>query len=75
MLLKKDLSGKDMDFKKKKIKKPKFQSFQDTIINLQKYWSKQGCVILQQESCQEGGPPRFKRDAVAGDRLKSKLQG
>ena len=37
--------------KKKKIKKPKkiskFQSFQDTILNLQKYWSKQGCVILQ----------------------------
>ena len=34
-------------FKKKKITKPKFQSFQDTILNLQKYWSKQGCVILQ----------------------------
>jgi len=40
--------------KKKKIKKPKkkitklkFQSFQNTILNLQKYWSKQGCVILQ----------------------------
>ena len=33
--------------KKKKIKKPKFQTFQDTILNLQKYWSKQGCVILQ----------------------------
>ena len=32
---------------KKKNKKPKFQSFQDTILNLQKYWSKQGCVILQ----------------------------
>ena len=32
---------------KKKIKKKKFQSFQDTIINLQKYWSKHGCVILQ----------------------------
>ena len=31
---------------KKKIK-PKFQSFQDTILNLQKYWSKQGCVIVQ----------------------------
>ena len=26
------------------------------------------------ESCQEGGPPRFKRDAVAGDRLKSKFR-
>ena len=38
-----------MDSKKKikKIKKPKFQSFQDTILNLQKYWSKQGCVLLQ----------------------------
>ena len=32
---------------KKKIKKPKFQSFQDTIFNLQKYWSKQGCIVLQ----------------------------
>ena len=30
-----------------KTKKPKFQSFQDTILNLQKYWSKQGCVVLQ----------------------------
>ena len=36
-----------MGSKKKKIKKPKFQTFQDTILNLQKYWSKQGCVILQ----------------------------
>ena len=33
--------------KKKKTKKPKFQSFQDTILNLQKYWNKQGCVVLQ----------------------------
>ena len=32
--------------KKNKIK-PKFQTFQDTIINLQKYWSKNGCIILQ----------------------------
>ena len=32
---------------KKKIKKPKFQSFQETILNLQKYWGKQGCIILQ----------------------------
>ena len=32
---------------KKKIKKPKFQSFQDTILSLQKYWSKHGCIILQ----------------------------
>ena len=32
---------------KKKNKKPKFHSFQDTILNLQKYWSKHGCVILQ----------------------------
>ncbi len=47
MLLKKDLFGKDMVSKKKKVKKPKFQSFQDTILNLQKYWSKQGCVVLQ----------------------------
>ena len=28
-------------------KKTKFQTFQDTILNLQKYWSKNGCVILQ----------------------------
>jgi len=47
MFLKKDQFGKNMVFKKKKIKKPKFQSFQDTILNLQKYWSKQGCVVLQ----------------------------
>ena len=33
--------------RKKKITKPKFHSFQDTILNLQKYWSKQGCVVLQ----------------------------
>ena len=32
---------------KKYKKKPKFQTFQDTIINLQKFWSKNGCVILQ----------------------------
>ena len=33
---------------KKKKKNPKsFISFQDTILNLQKYWSKKGCVILQ----------------------------
>ena len=33
--------------KKNKKKIPRFQSFQDTILNLQKYWSKQGCVIVQ----------------------------
>ena len=32
--------------RKKKIKK-KPPAFQDTILTLQKYWSKQGCVILQ----------------------------
>ena len=32
---------------KKKTKKIKFQTFQDTILNLQKYWSKHGCAILQ----------------------------
>ena len=32
---------------KKKNTIPKFQSFQDTIFNLQKYWGKQGCVVLQ----------------------------
>ena len=42
----KNLSGKDMASKKNK-KTPKFQTFQDTIFNLQKFWSKHGCVILQ----------------------------
>ena len=32
---------------KKSKKKPKFQTFQDTILNLQKYWSKHGCIPLQ----------------------------
>ena len=32
---------------KKKIKKKEVLTFQDTILNLQKYWSKQGCIILQ----------------------------
>ncbi len=32
----------------KKIKKKiKIQTFQDTILNLQKFWSKNGCIILQ----------------------------
>ena len=32
----------------KKIKKDlKFQTFQDTILNLQKFWSKHNCIILQ----------------------------
>ncbi len=35
-----------MASKSKKLK-PKFQSFQNTILNLQKYWSKQGCIVLQ----------------------------
>ena len=39
----KNLSGKDMVYKKKQ----KFQTFQDTIFNLQKFWSKHGCIILQ----------------------------
>ncbi len=42
----KDLFGKDMVSKIKK-KNQKFQTFQDTILNLQKFWSKHGCVILQ----------------------------
>jgi len=41
----KDQFGRDMVSKKKKIKKT--QSFQETIFNLQKFWSKQGCIILQ----------------------------
>ena len=32
---------------KKKKTKPEYKNFQDTILNLQKYWSNQGCVILQ----------------------------
>ncbi len=32
---------------KKKTSKKKLLSFQDAILNLQKYWSKHGCVILQ----------------------------
>ena len=48
----KDLFGRDMVSKKlkkkqKKQKKQKFQTFQDTILNLQKFWSKNGCIILQ----------------------------
>ena len=42
----KDLSGRDM-VSKKKNKKQKFQTFQDTIFNLQKFWSKHGCIVLQ----------------------------
>ena len=42
----KNQSGKDMASKKIK-KKLKFQTFQDTILNLQKFWSKHGCIILQ----------------------------
>ena len=49
MLQKKDLSGKDIVSKNKKKSKKitSVISFQDTILNLQKYWSKKGCVILQ----------------------------
>ena len=43
---KKDQFGKDMVSKIKKTQK-KIQTFQDTILNLQKFWSKKGCVILQ----------------------------
>tara|TARA_B100001769_G_scaffold106561_1_gene82758 strand:+ start:1031 stop:1912 length:882 start_codon:yes stop_codon:yes gene_type:complete len=32
---------------KKKKTKPEYKNFQDTILNLQKYWSNQGCIILQ----------------------------
>ena len=42
----KDLSGRDM-VSKKKNKKQKFKTFQDTILNLQKFWSKHGCIVLQ----------------------------
>jgi glycyl-tRNA synthetase alpha chain len=39
-------SGKDMVSKIKRPKR-KFQSFQETILNLQKFWSKKGCIVLQ----------------------------
>ncbi len=42
----KDQFGRDMVSKAKKVKK-KIQTFQETIFNLQKFWSKQGCIILQ----------------------------
>ena len=38
--------GKDMVSKTKKPKQ-KIQSFQETILNLQKFWSKKGCIVLQ----------------------------
>jgi glycyl-tRNA synthetase alpha chain len=40
----KDLFGKNMVSKKKNLNK---NSFQETIFNLQKFWSNQGCIILQ----------------------------
>ena len=40
----KDPFGKDMVSKKKKLNN---NSFQETIFNLQKFWSKEGCTILQ----------------------------
>ena len=39
--------SKNKEKKKNKERKPKFQTFQDTIFNLQKFWSKHGCVVLQ----------------------------
>ena len=39
----KDQSGKDMVSKSKE----KILTFQDTILNLQKFWSKKGCIVLQ----------------------------
>tara|TARA_B100001173_G_scaffold74747_1_gene63679 strand:+ start:2491 stop:3399 length:909 start_codon:yes stop_codon:yes gene_type:complete len=42
-----NLFGKNMVSKSTKKKIQKFQTFQDTIINLQKFWSKHGCIILQ----------------------------
>ena len=42
----KDQFGRDMVSKEKKTKK-KIQTFQETILNLQKFWSKKGCIILQ----------------------------
>ena len=38
--------GKDMVSKIKKPKQKK-QTFQETILNLQKFWSKKGCIVLQ----------------------------
>ena len=39
--------SKKKTLKSKKFLKPKFKSFQETIMNLQNYWGKNGCVILQ----------------------------
>ena len=39
----KDQSGKDMVSKSKE----KILTFQNTIFNLQKFWSKKSCIILQ----------------------------
>ena len=33
--------------KNKKKNKPTYVNFQDTILNLQKFWGNYGCVILQ----------------------------
>ncbi len=41
----KDQFGRDMASKKKKIEKT--HTFQETILKLQKFWSKEGCIILQ----------------------------
>ena len=38
--------GKDMVSKTKK-QNESFQSFQETILNLKKFWSKKGCIVLQ----------------------------
>ena len=42
----KDQFGRDMVYKIKKTHK-KIQTFKETILNLQKFWSKKGCLILQ----------------------------
>ena len=58
---------------KKKIK-PKFQSFQDTILNLQKYWSKHGCVILQPYDLEVGaGTCLLYTSPSPRDRQKSRM--
>ena len=58
---------------KKKIKKIKFQTFQDTILNLQKYWIKHGCVILQPYDM-EVGAGTFHPATALGKQLTFSLQ-
>ena len=47
--MKKKLCGKNLVYnaQKKNLNKNKKSTFQDIIFNLQKFWAKNGCIILQ----------------------------